>query len=326
MPRQHRARVGASALVRHETVTPEQIVRLFPACHRQGEGAVAIRRRVPHPRVVLGHCRPVPPPRFFRRTPRALGQSGGRAFRHGGPFVVTDAPVREARRVNVPQLRRAARTAVGQKIAGPILPKLAVLPQPGRQGRADIPGRTQFPGQQERTEPERLPGQGEIAVIVELRPLKGGTEHFDLRVIKEDLGPTGVGPAGGVGPRDHPPNELGDEFPDRGDGFVTLRPQPLAQLGLVGELVHAGQLADQRLVVEPLGVGQTRAAGAETVEDLGHDQFGAVAVGRAGARVQAGQAADLVPEIKLLGQRFEGWQPAQSGLPPGRDKLEAKFR
>ncbi|MCO5052726.1 MAG: hypothetical protein M9920_10520 [Verrucomicrobiae bacterium] len=59
---------------------------------------------------------------------------------------------------------------------------------------------------------------------------------------------------------------------------------------------------------------------------LRDDQFGAVTVGAAGARVQAGQTADLVPEIKPLGQRFKGRQPAQGGLPLGRDELEAKFR
>lgn len=100
----------------------------------------------------------------------------------------------------------------------------------------------------------------------------------------------------------------------------------MAELGLVGKLFDAGQLADQRLVVEALGVGQAGAAGAETVEELGDDQFRAVAVGGASARVQTRQGAQLVPEIELLGQRFQGGQTAEDGLLLGGHKLEAQLR
>jgi hypothetical protein len=118
---------------------------------------------------------------------------------------------------------------------------------------------------------------------------------------------------------------FGAELPERGDGGVTLGAQPLAELGLVGKLVHAGQWADQRFVVEALGVGQAGPAGAEAIAELGDDEFGAVAVGGAGARVQAGQGAQFGPEIELLGQRLEGGQPTEDGLFTGGDKLEAQL-
>jgi hypothetical protein len=90
-------------------------------------------------------------------------------------------------------------------------------------------------------------------------------------------------------------NELADELPDCGNGGIGLFAQPFAQLVLVGEVFDAGQLADQRFGVQSLGIGQTGPAGAETVEQLGDDQFGAVAMRRARARIQAGERAKLFP-------------------------------
>lgn len=127
---------------------------------------------------------------------------------------------------------------------------------------------------------------------------------FDRLVVEEDFGPARAGPAGGVRAGDPPGDEFSDPLPHGGDGCVALGAQPLAQLGLVGKLVDPGQLPDQRLVVAPLDLGPARAARAERVEDWCDDPFGTVAVGRAGARGQAGQPADLVPEIELLGQRL----------------------
>jgi hypothetical protein len=96
-------------------------------------------------------------------------------------------------------------------------------------------------------------------------------------------------------------------------------------LSLIGKALDAGQLTDQWFVVEPLGVGQAGAARAQTIEQLGHQQFGTVTVGRAGTGIQARQSAELVPEIKLLGQRFDGGQAAEGGLLLGGDELEAQF-
>ncbi len=115
-----------------------------------------------------------------------------------------------------------------------------------------------------------------------------------------------------------------DEFPERGDGGVGLLAQPLAELGLVGELLDAGQVPHERFAVEPFGVGQAGAARTERIEELGDDEFRAGAVGDAGARVQSGPGADFFPEIELLSQGLEGGQPAEGGLLWGRDELEAE--
>jgi hypothetical protein len=101
--------------------------------------------------------------------------------------------------------------------------------------------------------------------------------------------------------------------------------QPFAQLGLIGKARDAGQLTDQRFVVEPLGIGQTGAPGAETLEPLSDDQFGTVTVRGAGAWAQAGQGAEFFPEAKLLGERFEGGEAAQRAMLAGRDALEPEF-
>ena len=56
---------------------------------------------------------------------------------------------------------------------------------------------------------------------------------------------------------------------------------------------------------------------------MGHEEFGTGAVRGAGARIQAGEDADFLPQIKLLGQGFQGGQAAEGGLFLGRDELEA---
>jgi hypothetical protein len=49
-------------------------------------------------------------------------------------------------------------------------------------------------------------------------------------------------------------------------------------------------------------------------------------VGNARARIQTWQGADFPPEVKLLGQRFQGGQTTERGLLLGADKFESNPR
>jgi hypothetical protein len=120
-------------------------------------------------------------------------------------------------------------------------------------------------------------------------------------------------------------NELADELPKGCDGNIALLAQPLPQLGLVGKLFDPGQLPGQRLVIEPLGVGQAGPAGAERIEQLSHEQLRAVTVGGAHAGINPRQGANFIPKAKLLRQRLHRRQAAQGGFLLGGDKLEAQF-
>ena len=96
-------------------------------------------------------------------------------------------------------------------------------------------------------------------------------------------------------------------------------------MGLVGEALDSGQLAHQRFVIEPFGVGQAGPARTETVKQLRHVQFGTVTVRRAHAGINLRQRADFSPQAEPLGQRLDGGQATQRGLFFGGDKLKANL-
>ena len=173
-----------------------------------------------------------------------------------------------------------------------------MLFEQGGQGSAHVARTAQLARQQKRAKPQRLPGQGQVPFIVDLGPLEAGTEYFNLRVIEKHFGPPGMGPARRVGLGNDPLDKLADQLPKGLDGTVGLFAQPFAQLGLIGKALDAGQLARQRFVIEPFGIGQTRPAAAETIEQLGHQQFGSVTMAGAHAGINPRQGADFLPRSK----------------------------
>ena len=325
VPRHDGRGVRAFFIARDKGVTPKHFALFFPAGGGQIERADAVLGRVPQARVLLRNARAVAPDGLAFRTPNAGRQRRRRALGHSGPLVVTDAPMGEARGGDGLQITGAAGAAVGQKIALPSRPQRPVPFQHRGQRPAHVTRSAQLSIRQKRPEPHRLPGERQVPVVIDLRAFEAWPKHFDLRVVEKDFRPPAVSPPCGVGPRQHPVQELPDQLPQAGHARRRLFAQPFAHLGLVGELFYPRQLAHQRFGIEPFGVGQAGPAGAETINQLRHHQFGAVTVRAAGARIQTGDGPELFPEAKLLGQRFQRGQTAQRAVVAGGDKLQSQL-
>lgn len=148
---------------------------------------------------------------------------------------------------------------------------------------------------------------------------------LDLGVVEKRLGPARVSPAAGRRAHERPRDELPAEPPHRRDRGIRLAAQPLAELALIGETRHARELPGQRLVVEPLRIGQARPATEKRIRQLCDDEFRAVTVRGARARIKPGQRAQFLPQAELLGQRFQRGQPAERGELFRGDELEAQL-
>ncbi len=92
------------------------------------------------------------------------------------------------------------------------------------------------------------------------------------------------------------------------DVSVCLRSHS-PQQGLVGEALDAGQLAGQRLVVAPFGVGQAGPARTKTAEQLRHVQFGRVTVRGAHAGIHLRPRADFGPQAQPLASASRAGRP-----------------
>ena len=87
--------------------------------------------------------------------------------------------------------QRAA-PAVGVEVRRVPFPKRAVAFQHGQQLVAHVLGAAHVAVAEQRPHPERLPTQGQVAVIVERRALKLLAADFQLRVVEEHLALPGV--------------------------------------------------------------------------------------------------------------------------------------
>jgi hypothetical protein len=96
VPRHNRFGVLALCVVRHKRVAPEHFVVILPPRHRRRKRELTVLGRVSDAGVLLGHFPVVAPGRPACRTPDVFRQRHRRAFGHRRPFVVADAPVREA--------------------------------------------------------------------------------------------------------------------------------------------------------------------------------------------------------------------------------------
>jgi len=91
---------------------------------------------------------------------------------------------------------------------------------------------------------------------------------------------------------------LGVERQQGQDTLRALRPQELAQGGLVGAPGQPEQLQQHPIPAQALGVGQRRAAAGQGEEQLRHRGGRGEAGGFAGARVQGLDPVELAPQIE----------------------------
>lgn len=187
---------------------------------------------------------------------------------------------------------------------------------------AHIARAAQLPVGQPRLEPQCLPRQGQVAVVVQFRPLELFAAHLQLRVVEEHLGTPRVFPAPALGLLRRPGDELVDQLPKRAHALGRLPPQPFAQRGFISKGVQARQPAGQRVLLDPFGIGQRGAARREAIEELGNHGVRAEAAALALARIDQIEPAQLAPQIEPLSECFQGGQTAQHGLTFGGDKLE----
>ena len=234
--------------------------------------------------------------------------------------------MRETRRANGLEILRRTGAAVGQKITLPLGPQRLIAFQHGRQCLAHIARTAQLPVGQPRPEPERLPGQCQVAIVIDLGPFKLLPADLQLRVVEKHFGAAGIFPASGFGALGRPRDELLNQFPERTDTLRCLRPQPFSQSGFIGKTIHARQSSRQRILLEPFRIGQRRAAGGKAINELGHDGIRTKAAALAFARINERKPAQLVPQVELLSQRLDGRQAPQHRLPLRGDELEFDFR
>ena len=153
----------------------------------------------------------------------------------------------------------------------------------------------------QRPDPERLPREGQPALVVDRRALEMSARHLQLSVIEEHLALTGVEQPAGVGLLPHPRHKLMQQPPQRRDAFLGLFAQLRADLGWIGTLTHPEEFVRQRIVVERLAVGEATAAWARGAHPLADNDLGSVAPPLVLAGIEAEEPTQLVPQVEAPG-------------------------
>ncbi len=174
----------------------------------------------------------------------------------------------------------------------------------------------------QRPDAERLPREGYLAGVVDRPALEVSPRHLPLGVLNEHLALAGVEQAAGVGLLPHPRHDLVQQLAQGRHAFLGLFAQPLADLGWIGELAHAEDLARQQIVVECLEVGEAAAAQAQRVEQRADDHLWWAAPPLVLARVEAEGLAQLVSEAEAAAQGLDGDQAGVDGMIGVGDKCE----
>lgn len=173
--------------------------------------------------------------------PLAGGQFVRGAFQWTGPFVVADGVMPVFGRNGVKVNTRAA-AAVCIKVRGFASPDRMVAREHRQQLIAHIFGAAHMTVGQQRPHPKRLPGERQIAVVINSRAFEVLARNLQLRVIEEDFALTSVQQPAWIGLVPDPGDKLVQQFAQSGDTFLGLFAQPLTDLGLIGKLADPEQL------------------------------------------------------------------------------------
>ena len=201
-------------------------------------------------------------------------------------------------------------------------PKWAGGVEHGGEFGADVAAGTEVAFHQQGADPEALPGEGDVAVVVHRGSFKFVAADFDLGVVEKYLRPSAKGDSCWVCVLFHPRCKFSHEGGEGGDAVVGLGAEPFADLGLVGEFFDAEELAHERVFVERFTVAQAAAAFAQGVDELADDDFRRVAARTVAARIEHAHIADFFPEPESPRHRFDHGQTRMDACVVVGDKLD----
>src|SRR5690606_32910645 len=230
-------------------------------------------------------------------APGAVGQPGGDAFQRRDPLVVADGMAGEVFGGRF-QARAVARAAIGVKIVPARLAHRRAGPAELRETPADIALAAQRAFDDQRTPPQRLPTQRQVAVVVDGRPLELAAGDLDLGVVEKPLLLPTVEPARARGLAQHPLAEAPVEFLERPGAVGAQRPQPLAERGLVGHLPESEQVEQGAVLAEGLDIRQAPSPRAVAEEHRCDIHLRVEAVGLVTAGIERGVVGNLVEQTR----------------------------
>ena len=253
--------------------------------------------------------------------PRQRGQSLGRALQRAGPPVVAHRVMPALGGEGV-QIMTGTGAAVGVEVRRLPLPQRPVAFEHRQELAAYVLGTAHLTVRQQRPNPQRLPRQREVSVVIDRRALEVFAAHFQLRVIEEHFALAAVEQPAGFGLLPHPRHEFVQQLPQRRHTLRGLLAQPFSHLRLIGEPAHAEKFARQRIIVERLAVGETTPTRTQCVDQLPDNDLRAITAFPVLARIQATAGANLFPQAKSPGHCLDGNQTGVDGVIGVGDKLK----
>jgi hypothetical protein len=218
-----------------------------------------------------------------------------------------------------------AGAAVDIEIVGAFLPAAPVFLNENRQASSLIARSVQNAVNQPRPQPESLPAQSAVALVV----YSGGFELFavnlDFGAIEKDFRLPRVKSSLGLGLFDRTVNKISIDPAQRHHTLRGLSPQPLAESCLIGSLLKAQKSHQNFVLAATLGIGKTGAANCQHKHKLGNNGDWREPDALAFSWVQRGFILNALPEIKAAAEGVDKDLTAMSSGLIGMGQLDVEL-